>query len=410
MLEENAKAFRSDEKGKKMLLQRESIFNRPGQDPYLVLPPEQEDGTTSWKPDDSSLVNWEAYHTVSSLRFAVLLRFALMACLLRADEQIEAAHTSRTDLVSWNISMHCLYVLLHVLIDPRWVVATHNPNKSGVGQLFRRPRHMRVAEAVLLIECLLQGDIQVEDVNYDMSSFEEHNMHVFVCSYIKPSRSEATISLCDTYGIQAMHFGGRRLPELDILHLQYHLVYLTYVPILFQARKLESLSKDKSKLILERRSGKIEQLSHSQPQRAAVAARRLKPQPSYEVPEHFEECRFSTSLQLYGKGGEFRLVLVGDAGARVNFDPREAFEENKTSSSLRFDPNSLGHLAGLTHFLIILVHLLDTWYEGWKETLNTLDSIVGFEVTIDHETQQSSLAERRHCLAYTEDVSVRTFY
>lgn len=240
-------------------------------------------------------------------------------------------------------------------------------------------------EAVLLVECLTQGAVKGDDGLDDTYMFEKLNMEIFISSYTKPSYPMARPCLCVTSRPRALQVGGRRLPQIDILHLQYHLVYLRYLPTYRWERDLESLSEDRPGLILERHSAKIRQLSHARTPGAASSGHTSKRSSNYTLSERrFQECRLSMSLYLYGKGGEFRLLLVGDAGAEVNLNPSLPFEERHASSSLRLEPNSLGHLAGLTHFLVNLVHLIDTWHEGWKETLNKIDDIVGFEVTMVH--------------------------
>lgn len=65
MLEDNATTLRNKEEGRRMLIQRDYIFNNPGQSPSLVLPPEQGPGVIHWKPDENSLRRWKAYQTVS---------------------------------------------------------------------------------------------------------------------------------------------------------------------------------------------------------------------------------------------------------------------------------------------------------------------------------------------------------
>lgn len=140
---------------------------------------------------------------------------------------------------------------------------------------------------------------------------------------------------------------------------------------------------DQPGLLFERHSAKIRQLSHSRPLETAGGGLRNELMSYYEVSEvHFEECRLSMSLNLYGKGGEFRLVIVGDKEVHVDVKPSLPLEERHASSSLRFDPSTMGRLACLTHFLVNLVHFMDTWHRGWKEMLDKIDEIVGFEVTV----------------------------
>lgn len=248
---------------------------------------------------------------------------------------------------------------------------------------------MNISEAVLLIECLMQGARAVEG-NYifeEMADFEDDNMNIFICSYIKPSQWLATTSLCNALRLRAIQVGEHRFSQVNILQLQYHFVYLRYPDPFWSQHDLGPLSKDRPGLLFERHSARIRKLSHSRTPEPASAGHRSKENSNYTLSEvHFEECRLSMSLYLYGKGGEFRLVIVGDKGAHVDLAPSLPFDKRHASSSLRFDPTPMGHLAGLTHFLVNLVHLLDTWHRGWKDTLDKIDYIVGFEVsTLVHE-------------------------
>lgn len=68
MLEDNATTLREKEEGRKMLFQREYMFDN------LVLPSEQGPGVIHWKPDETALQRWKAYQTVSQLRLSVSLR------------------------------------------------------------------------------------------------------------------------------------------------------------------------------------------------------------------------------------------------------------------------------------------------------------------------------------------------
>lgn len=266
------------------------------------------------------------------------------------------------------------------------MIDTIGRETSGLGIRHLFSRYMRIDEAVLLNECLIQGAVIGDEGLYDLFVFEEDNARVFISTYARPSYPMATTNLCITSRTRAMQVGGRRLPQIDILHLQYHLVYLRHLTQPLRHTGHASLSEDRPGLILERHSAKIRRLSHPRTPGAKSAGQTRKRNSDSELSEeHFEECMLSMSLYLYGKGGEFRLLLAGDKGALVRLSPSLPFEERHASSSLRFDPNSLGHLAGLTHFLVHLVHLMDTWHEGWKETLDKIDDIVGFEVIMVHE-------------------------
>lgn len=265
------------------------------------------------------------------------------------------------------------------------------------------PEYMHIDEAVLLIECLMQGAVAGDDALHNTSDIERVYAQVFIGSYVKPSCRAATRSMCETFGVRALQVSGRRMPRFDCLHLQYHLEYLSHLSESGWQRDLEVLSGDRPGLRLERHSAKIRQLSHARTPGSANAGQTGKGDTNDALSEeHFKECRLSISLYLYGKGGEFRLLLVGDKAALVDLNIPWPFEERHARSSLRFDPNSLGHLAGLTHFLVSMVHFWDTWYEGWRETLDKIDDIVGFEVTMIQENHPLGVRYKANIVWYTK--------
>lgn len=317
-----------------------------------------------------------------------------MACLLQGDVQIVATYTPWTNLVSQKLPIHYRRFSLQGLIHHRFVACDWNSEHLYVKENTLRPRYMRIDDAVHLIECLKQGAVRSDDSHHTMMSFEGVGMTSFISSYTKPSVGSAKTSFCDTLNILDMQIGGRRLLANRILKLQYHFVCLDHVPK--KSHKIyESPDEHCPEFLLERHSAKIRRISHA-PTTAATGAGRTSLWNSKDGPseDYFTEYRFSTSLNLYGSGGEFRLVLVGDTRERDIYGRQLDFVQLNGHSSLRFDRNCLGHLAGLTHFLIAVAHFMDHWSDAWERTLKKIDDIVGFEVSMAHGSPQFKCRER----------------
>lgn len=240
-------------------------------------------------------------------------------------------------------------------------------------------RYMTIGEAILLIECLMQGAVTGDDHNSTMYNFEAASAKNFIAIYTQRLNGFSGTAWCDAVSTRDMLVDGRRLPTTTLLNVQFHLVCLEWAGT--NKRKRMSLSEHFSGLILGRHSAKIRRLSHSRTTSTAGKGR-ISTQNSNdkEMEDYFTEYRLSTSLYLYGQGGDFRLVLVGDPGALTKFNPQTEY----ATSSLRFDSRALDHLAGLSHFLVAMVHLMDVWYKKWEMTLRIINNIVGFEVKMTH--------------------------
>lgn len=215
--------------------------------------------------------------------------------------QIEA-NTRWKDLVSRQIPMHYWSFSSCNLINGSWAVHKSDSENFCTGDKSLRSRYMKIDEAVLLIECLLQGYVIGDGDgvlrDYLMRFIDLGSTHIFLTSYTRPSNHSARTSWCDVASIGTMRVGGRRLPMTVILNLQYHIVHFEHgvelsKPIHF------SLSEHGPGLILERHSARIRRLSPSRTTGAADTGRTSTQNADDEPSEvHFTECRLSMSMYL----------------------------------------------------------------------------------------------------------------
>jgi hypothetical protein len=147
-----------------------------------------------------------------------------------------------------------------------------------------------------------------------------------------------------------------------LLVMEYHLVH--FAPVESAARSMPRPQQDQQSagLALERQQVKVN---------VKVGGK------GHQL---FEERMLSLSLLIY-QHGTFRLVALGDKGAKVRVDKGSAFEGDEENRIPYIDPHTLGKAAGLSHFLITLAWMIETWQNGWSRTLNAIDEIVGFNVS-----------------------------
>lgn len=89
---------------------------------------------------------------------------------------------------------------------------------------------------------------------------------------------------------------------------------------------------------------------------------------------YFKERALSISLIMYAPRGAFKLVVLCDQGAGIT-------EPSIYRGGLLETPEELKSAPGLGHFHDAMRRLLETWHQGWNETLTVIDQIVGFEVS-----------------------------
>lgn len=85
--------------------------------------------------------------------------------------------------------------------------------------------------------------------------------------------------------------------------------------------------------------------------------------------QYFEERALSVSLQTYPYEMEFKIIVLGDSGAKVK--PRPGFEADHTIPKTA---------AGSRQFLVIVRQLMECWVRGWNDTLDVIDNIIEFQV------------------------------
>lgn len=153
-----------------------------------------------------------------------------------------------------------------------------------------------------------------------------------------------------------------------MLILQYHLSYFT--PI--EAADILRPSNDIEGLILGRQFAKLRRVSHS-----STTSHDGKPSEH----QHFAEQILSVALMIYKPHGTFRLIALGGNGVSRDFFKSFNYARIDPENRLVIHPDLLGRAAGLAHFLNALSWLIRTWDKGWNDTLDTIQAVVGFQVS-----------------------------
>lgn len=225
----------------------------------------------------------------------------------------------------------------------------------GVGLDHGRSKTMDLDTLILLARCFF-GSKLGHGLWYHVP--ERFALQHFILTFSDLYHPLAEPSLCEVF------------PH-SIVILQYHLSY--FAPVGPEETSITSVESEG--LLLKRQVAKIGRLTHSNNGDHDRSSR------SKELADqYFRERVLSVSLTMCsGDGGIFKLIVLGDKGAPLDATRHDAFCscENK----LRMGPEGLGTLAGLSHFLIALARLVETWHRGWSATLDAIDDIVGFTVS-----------------------------
>lgn len=88
---------------------------------------------------------------------------------------------------------------------------------------------------------------------------------------------------------------------------------------------------------------------------------------------YFRERALSISLIMYASRGAFKLVVLCDEAAGIS-------KPSWVLGNLLKIPEELKPAPGLAHFHGAMRRLLETWHQGWNDTLTVIDQIVGFKV------------------------------
>lgn len=220
-----------------------------------------------------------------------------------------------------------------------------------------RLRTMGTDAIVFLAKCFLNRGSSLYHLRYEQQDFQR-----FILSFSNLSHPLATRSL------QTVHYPGES--RVNLSALQYHLSY--FAPI--EAAGIPTPSLETGGLVLDRPFFKIRRASHHT----------VHPPSRGEYPDeeqHFVERVFSISLMTYGQLGTFQLVVLGDIGANVNMNTFQGWALEPNENPLGLECDSLGTAVGLSQFLIALAWLVQTWNQGWNDTLDAIDEIVGFHVS-----------------------------
>lgn len=236
----------------------------------------------------------------------------------------------------------------------RWI--TDDPKRSqsfGVGLDRGRSRTMDINAIAFLAECFYK-DCPGESRRNEDQAFQQ-----FIVSFSNISHHLAKRSLHRVY-----FTGSSGLPRLA---LQYHSSHLAPVGSV----GIPTPSLETEGLVLERQVFKIRRVSHVLTQSCG--------EKSHED-QHFAERILSISLTM-NQHGTFQLVALGDIDANVDTDEDKEYAFRKDKKTLDLDLYALGKETGLTHFLIALIWLMETWNQGWNDTLDGIDDIIGFHVS-----------------------------
>lgn len=248
------------------------------------------------------------------------------------------------------------------LIACRWIVDSQFGN-SGVGRDSDRSRTMNIKEIVFLANCFFS-----ESSGFSCSSGQTYSDHrgpgrtafrSFVLSFSNLSHSLAKRSL------SRVHLEPPRGHML--LECQYHLNH--FAPI--SPSRHSGASLETEGLVLERQFYKIHRVSHGLTKSGDENSTRE---------QLFVERVVSVSLTMHETSGTFQIVTLGDTGAK-HLKEVLGLPFGKGQETLNIECNALGTAAGLSHFLIATVRIMETWNQGWTDTLDAIDDIVGFNVS-----------------------------
>lgn len=214
---------------------------------------------------------------------------------------------------------------------------------------------MKIDSIVSLAECFFKGysHNNLSTSTYSNGKGERHVRHVFhqfILSFSNPSHPLAKRSLCSP------------LFRIGSLVLQYHLSYFTPIEPIHLI--LSSIGNEG--LVLERQLVKLRRVSH-------IRTTSDDEKPSEN--QYFAEQVLSVSLMMYQPHGTFRLVALGGEENLLDLSDQVPWRNS-------LSPSSLGTAAGLTHFLNALFWMGETWNRGWNNTLDMIDTIVGFQVRL----------------------------
>lgn len=213
-------------------------------------------------------------------------------------------------------------------------------------------RTMKFEEIILLAG---HFSLSEDQENLERSAFQQ-----FILSFSNPFHPLAKRSWR-----KPLRAGGKNKEPPPIMAYQYHLSY--FAPLESQLSPQEAEG-----LVLERQYAKIRPIAHVSTQNGHGISTKE---------QHFSERVLSISLMVYGKPGTFKIVALGDKGDQLEIQGAISRGEKLLGVEPRSSVKTPA--ACLTHFLITLRALLDIWHRGWEDTLDAINNIVRFNVSLN---------------------------
>lgn len=201
---------------------------------------------------------------------------------------------------------------------------------GGIGDGYR-PKIIHICQLACLAHCFFSPEATLNDMGRAIEPIEWKFFIQFILAFSHPLAKRTPHQVWPSRYVW-----------------QFHLHY--FAPV---ERKWTLNPSNTGGLVVQRQYAKIRRISnddHSQ--------------------QYFEERALSVSLQEYPEEMEFKIIVLGDSGAKI-----------KSSSKFEIDPRDSDRIAGFTQFLVIAAQVMECWLQGWNDTLDVIDNIIGFQVS-----------------------------
>lgn len=199
---------------------------------------------------------------------------------------------------------------------------------TGIGD-GHRPKLLHIRQLACLAHCFFSPEATPNDMGIDIEPIEWKVFIQFILAFSHPLANRTPHQVWPSCCVW-----------------QFHLHY--FAPV---GRKWTLTPSSAGGLLIQRQYAKIRRVQNDG-----------------DGQQYFEERVLSVSLQAYPEEMEFKIIVLGDSGAKV-----------KSSSNL-IDPRISESIAGFTQFLAIVSQATECWLQGWNDTLDVIDNIVGFQV------------------------------
>lgn len=198
---------------------------------------------------------------------------------------------------------------------------------TGIGD-GHRPKLLHIRQLACLAHCFFSPEATLNDMAIDIEPIEWKVFMQFILAFSHPLANRTPHQVCPSCCVW-----------------QFHLHY--FAPV---GREWTFDPSDAGGLVIQRQYAKIRRIQNND-----------------HGQQYFEERALSVSLQAYPEEMEFKIMVLGDSGAKVK-------------SSSKFDSGTSERLAGFTQFLAIVSQATECWLQGWNDTLDVIDNIIGFQV------------------------------